>query len=317
MCERGQQAASGLAVAAFESRLPCADPGAAIGRVGCRGTCPSAPLLNRTTAASGFPLGADPRTEVHHRLIPSPALAAGHQRIGHLLRLCRPQPTTRPAGQYPAHVGVDDAGVDAESKRLHCPRCVRPHAGQSEQVSQAGRNVASMALGNDGRRSPQAAGASWVTESLPQGQHRCQVGSGAAWRRWPSLHERRVVRHYSLCLRLLQHDLRDQHQPRIACAPPRQVALKSRRPPQQRFRSCGENVAIACVGRRFALRLLAQSDHPVACRAVSPWAVRMLALPSPLSPAASTEDRRVSPARRRPRRCRGSGARALRFASRS
>ena len=231
-------------------------------------------MLRRALAAARIALGADLGPEVHHRLVPCPALPRRHQFVRDALGFGRRQPVTHPAGQNAAHVGIDDAGVHAERERLHCPSGVGAHARQRQQVVETGGYLAVVVLSDDRRRPPQVASSPGVAQSLPSSQHVGQLRCCALLRRRPTLGEGLKVRQHPFHLGLLQHDLGHQHQPWVAGAPPRQVALLGLPPADQ--------LGVARATR--IRRSVAQG---------------------------------LSPRRRRPRRCRGSGAGVRRPASRS
>ena len=120
-----------------------------IGR-GASAVSPRTTLAQRTAITLRRAGDAHRRAEVEHGLVPGPAGPLRHGRIGQSLYLGPAQPSSRPAGQHPGHVGVDHGDVGLEGERQHRPGRVRPDPGQGQQrLEPVGHDPA--VVGDDGR----------------------------------------------------------------------------------------------------------------------------------------------------------------------
>ena len=128
--EGADQATPALAVGADEGRLRPA--GVRRPRRGIRrrasGRRPRARPRPRAGPALRSAGPADGGAEVEQGLVPGPALALRHGRVGQRLDLAGPQRAARPAGPGPGDVGVDDGHVGLEGEGHDRPGRVRPDA---------------------------------------------------------------------------------------------------------------------------------------------------------------------------------------------
>ena len=131
--ERGHQSPSSLAVGALEPGLAARGAGRAASRirVGMTLRVPDTGRRDRAGRATWRPARAHGGTEVEHGLVPGPALAHRHRRVGQLLHLAAPEHPALRASQHPRRVGVDHADVALEGERQHRAGGVGPDAGQT------------------------------------------------------------------------------------------------------------------------------------------------------------------------------------------
>ena len=147
-------------------------PAEPCGRIGRRvpGTLPPARTGDRAlVAARRRP--AHRRAEVHQHLVPHPAVAARHERVGGGLDRPGGQPLAGRARQDPGDVRLDDGDVALEGEGEHGPRRVRTDAGQRQQRGQVVGHPPAVAL--DHRRGcvVQVAGPARVAEPVPLAEH--------------------------------------------------------------------------------------------------------------------------------------------------
>lgn len=158
-------------------------------------------------------------TEIHQRLVPGLGAAQVEPRIGgelqltvrHLVWLHTPI-HPRP---HPSHVGVDHRDAGSVGEACNGRRRVLAHTGQRPQRLPIAWHHAVMLFDDLIGRAVQRHGAPRVAEPAPRPQHvgarrRCQSSNVGE-----SSHERLEGRNDARRLRLLQHDLTDQHGIRI------------------------------------------------------------------------------------------------------
>ena len=234
--EGPDQATPSLAVGADEGRLRPA--GVRRSRRGIRRRASRRRPRARPRPRAGLALRsagpADGGAEVEQGLVPGPALALRHGRVGQRLDLPGPQRAARPAGPGPSDVGVDDGHVGLEGERHDRPGRVRPDAGQVLQIGDRPREDPAEVPLDRSRRGVQPDGAAVVAETAPQPE---QVAGGrrrALGRGREPLHHLEEAGDDPRHLRLLEHGLGHEDGPRVAGPTPRQVAPPGLAPLQQR-----------------------------------------------------------------------------------
>ena len=234
MAQGLDEAPATLAVRSGERRLR-AHRGAGPPRVrgGQAGALPPALVAQGAAAARRGGGRADRGPEIEHGLVELPGAPRREQAIGQGLGLAQCQTRSRHAARQDAdHVGVDRRHIGLEGEGEHRPRRVGADPRQGAQRGLVGGNGATV-LAGDGRRRPvQIERPAVVAQARPEPHHVAGPGPGAVDGAGVRPEERLVVADDPVHLGLLQHDLADQHPPRVAGAAPREVAAVGGAPVQ-------------------------------------------------------------------------------------
>lgn len=226
LAKSGNQTPPPLPIASLEPALAYADAsGAPCGILSAlRGGTPGTRLVHRTGVAPRVPAGAHHRTQIQHRLVPPPTTATRNVRISQGLRLTDRQRPALPPGQHTPNVRVDNTDIVLVRERQHRTRRIRPDAIERLEQRAVRRHDAIVALHDLRAGAVQRCCSTVVAQPCPRLDHRrlprevYRSGSREfVEQRCPSLNG---ARH----LRLLQHDLSDQHLPGVSRLTPRQVA---------------------------------------------------------------------------------------------
>ncbi len=221
--ERREQTAASLAGGTLEARLRPRHAGRPDGRVRGRVARGAPGALDRAAVAAR--LGSAPRrTQVHHDLVPVPGATLGHPAVRELLGRLGGQGTTLATSEHPGDVGVDHADLGLVGEGQHRSGGVRADARQVEQGLDGRRQPAAVLLDTPACGEPEVAGTTRIAESAPLLEHLGERSGSACARVGPPFQEASPTGHHPCGLGLLQHDLADQHPPRVTGVAPRQVA---------------------------------------------------------------------------------------------
>ena len=234
--ERGHQPTAALAVGPLEPGLAARGAGRAAGRIGIGTPArpPGAVGGHRAPVAARGPAGAHGGAEVEHGLVPGPAAAGGDGGIGQLLHLPSRRASGRWCGPAPAPRWCRRRRHRARRRTPAPPGpcTARCRATPAARRGRRGRDprAARRSRPRRGAGSPRAG----CSRGRPTGRTTSATSAGAAvgGRGEPGA-EHLVPRNHARDLRLLQHQLADQHEPRITGAPPREVATRAGAPVQQ------------------------------------------------------------------------------------
>jgi len=195
---------------------------------------------NGALTAASHARGADEGAELHDGLIEGPgggtAPARSDRGTGGPERPVGPAAGQRGMERAPEHAG--DVGVDGGRRSLEREardraRRIPSDAGQAHQDGRIRRDQA-LVLGQHRARQPMEVGrAAIVAQALPAFAHHGGLRPGQRLDRRVAREEAVVVGLHPRDLRLLQHELRDEHVVRIAGAAPRKVAAVAAEPAEQ------------------------------------------------------------------------------------
>ena len=272
-------------------------PAEPIGRVRCRvpGDVPRAARGQRAlVAARRRP--AHGRAEVHQHLVPRPAGAGRHERVGDGLDRAAASAAPPPPGPGPGRCWCRRRRRRARrrtpARRAPCTaRCPAAPAARRGRRARAPSWRSTISRGGV----VEVAGPARVAEALPVPQHVAERRRRARRRRRVGVAERQPLRDHPRRLGLLQHDLGDEDPPRIADRPPRQVAQPGHAP--------GQHGAGIDARRRVASQVTRSADpHRPGVPAGRPVGRRRRRCSVCSSPSAFVARTRIlcSPGRRRP-----------------
>src|SRR5712664_2063360 len=193
----------------------------------------------------GLPRHANQRSQLHYRLIEFPGAFAvpRHQLARQVPDLCCTLQVTRctteeHAPEHPVDVGIDGRHGLLVGKRRDSPCCVGPDTGQLDQIVGRIRQRAAVVPTDHARKRVEIRSSRVVAEAIPSLPHRPGPSPRQRFEIGEALQKPRIVLRHAAHLRLLQHELGDEHAVRIAGLAPRQIARGAGPPGEQLARKC-------------------------------------------------------------------------------
>src|SRR5499425_2145242 len=186
--------------------------------------------LHGAAAAPWLPRRTPGGAEVHEGLIVVIGAARGHERFREVPDDFVPAQPLEPAwpeedaAEDPSHVGIHEGGVPAVGEGENGPRRVASDPRHAQERGAVVGEPARVACHRLARDAVQAAGAAVVAEGTPRLRHLSRAGLRELREGGIAREELVILGDDAIHLRLLQHDLRDEHAIGLARAAPREIA---------------------------------------------------------------------------------------------
>jgi len=185
-----------------------------------RGTAPEVRVRIRAPRAWRS-LPSKRGTEIHQGLVPHPPLPRRDRGVGQALDLAGGEAAPLHPGEDTGDVGVDHGDVGLVGEGEHGAGGVRADTREGEQaVEGVGERAC---LGDAGGGEVQVAGPPGIAEAVPETQDVTEGRGRAGGRVGEGVEEGVPLRDHPGHLGLLEHDLADEHGPRVAGASPGEV----------------------------------------------------------------------------------------------